>query len=91
MAQMTLPRSEAAIRLACIVGACACFVVGLRFVYEKFAYDISLDLVELAFLTVPFVPIVAVAPRYRNGKVVYAFIGLAELFIVVMDRITVVR
>ena len=90
MSQITLPRSEAAIRLACIVGACACFVVGLRFVYEKFSCDISLDPFELAFLTIPFLPIVAVAPRYRSGKVVYVFIGSAELFIIVMGHFIVV-
>ena len=91
MSQTTLPRNEAVIRLACIIGACPCFVVGLRFIYEKFAYGISLDPFELAFLTIPFLPIVAVAPRYRNGKVVYAFIGLAELLIVVLGHFIVVR
>jgi hypothetical protein len=91
MNQITLSRSETVIRLACIVGACVCFVIGLRFIYEKIVYDISLDLFELMFITIPFLPIVVVAPRYRNGNIVYAFIGLAEVIIIVMNRITVLR
>jgi hypothetical protein len=86
-----LPRNEATIRLACIVGACACFVVGMRFVYDDFAYHVNFDPFDALFTVVPFLPIILVAPRYRNGTVVYAFIGLAEVVIVVMNHFIVLR
>jgi|GEM_PF-2969791 hypothetical protein len=81
--KQVLPRNEAVIRLTCIVGACACVVYGIKMVYQNVAYQIDMDPFNVLLTLVPFLPIILVAPRYRNGTVVYLFIGLAEIIIVV--------
>jgi hypothetical protein len=90
MNQKALPRNEAMIRLACIVGACICFVIGLRFIYDDIAYHVNFE-DALLFTAVPFLPIIFMAPRYKNGNIVYAFIGLAEVIIIVMNHFIVPR
>ena len=76
--------------MLCIIGACVCFVHGVRMVYMDFSYH--LDFVSiLVFSVIPFVPIVAVAPRYRNGSRVYAVIALVELIVITTYPFVVVR
>jgi hypothetical protein len=78
-----LPRNEAVIRLACIVGACACVIYGMKIVYMNVAYHMDIDPFTLLLTLVPFLPIILVARRYRNGSAVYPFIGLVEVIIIV--------
>jgi hypothetical protein len=82
--KQALSRNEAAIRLACIVGACACVVYGIKMVYQNVAYQVNMDPFNVLLTLIPFLPIILVAPRYRNGTVAYQFIGLAEIIIVVL-------
>jgi hypothetical protein len=91
MNQMLMTQKEAILRMACIVGACACFVIGVVFILQDIVYHISLDPLDLFFTAVPFFPIILVAPRYKNGSIVYAFIGLAEIIIIVMNHFIVLR
>jgi hypothetical protein len=79
-----LPRNEAVIRLACIGGACACFICGMKIVYINVAYHVDLDPFTVVLTLVPFLPIILVAPRYRKGTIMYLFIGLAEFMIIVL-------
>ena len=71
MNQKALQRNEAMIRLACIVGACICFVIGLRFIYDDIAYHVNFE-AALIFIGVPFLLIVFMAPRYKDGNIVVA-------------------
>jgi hypothetical protein len=69
------------LRMTCMIGACPCFVESIRFIYEDIAYHITLDFWGIVFITVPIIPIVAVAPRYKKGFVVYPVIILLEIII----------
>ena len=91
MIQESLSPKEAAMRMACIVGACICFVIGGMFIVQDIVYHINLDAIDLFFTAIPFLPMILVAPRYKNGKIVYAFIGLAEIFIIVLNHFIVLR
>ena len=79
------------LRMACIVGACICFVIGGMFILQDIVYHVSLDSIDLLFTSIPFLPIILVAPRYKNGSIVYAFIGLGEIIIIVMNHFIVLR
>ena len=91
MNEASLTRRESVLRMVCIIGACVCFVHGLRFVYEDVAYHFTLDPITVVFTSIPFVPIFAVAPRYKNGSIVYAFIAMLELIIIAVSPFIVVR
>ncbi|HEV2327947.1 MAG TPA: hypothetical protein VGY56_04055 [Verrucomicrobiae bacterium] len=82
--KQALPGNEAVIRLACIVGACACVIYGMKIIYDNVAYHMGIDTFTLLLTLVPFLPIILAAPRYRNGTAGYLFIGLAEVIIVVL-------
>jgi hypothetical protein len=83
-------KKQAVLRFFCIIGACVCFVHGLRFIYEDFSYHLPLG-EALVVTTIPFVPIFAVAPRYRNGSKIYTIILLVELAVIAMAPFIVVR
>jgi hypothetical protein len=88
---MLLSQKEAVLRMACIVGACICFVIGVIFILQDIVYHINLDPIDLFFTAIPFIPIILVAPRYKNGNIVYFFIGLAEIIIIVINHFIVLR
>jgi hypothetical protein len=91
MNERSLTQKEVVLRMICIIGACVCFVHGLRFVYEDVAYHMALDPITVVFTLIPFAPIVAVAPRYKNGSIVYAFIMVLELIVIAVCPFIVVR
>ena len=79
------------IRLALIIGAAACFVIGVKMVAQDIVYHVNHDPLDLFFTIFPFVPIILIAPRYKNGKIIYPIIGAAEAIIVVMNYFLVLR
>ena len=91
MNQMLMTQKEAFLRMACIVGACACFVIGVVFILQDIVYHINLDHIDLLFTAMPFLPIFLVAPRYKNGSIVYCFIGFFEMIIIVLNHFIVLR
>ena len=79
------------IRIVLIIGAAACVVIGGKMVAEDIVYHVNHDPWDLIFTMFPFVPIILIAPRYKNGKVIYPIIGAAEAIIVVMNYFLVLR
>jgi hypothetical protein len=79
------------IRLVLIIGAAACFVIGVKVVAQDVVYHVNHDPFDMFITLFPFVPIIAMAPRYKNGKWIYGFIGAAEALIILMDYFIVLR
>ena len=79
------------IRLALIIGAAECVVIGGKIVAEDIVYHVNQDVWDLSITIFPFVPIILIAPRYKNGKVIYPIIGAAEAIIVVMNYFLALR
>ena len=82
---------ESTARIILIFGACLCFVIGGKWIAWDIVYHVRQDPL-LVFLTgLAFVPLIALAPRYKNGRVIYLFIGLAELIVIVMGNVLTLR
>jgi hypothetical protein len=80
------------IRIILIIGAAACFVIGGKRVAEDIVYQVNLDSLDfLLFTAFPFLPIILMAPRYKNGGVIYGFIAVAEILIIVTNHFVVLR
>jgi len=74
-----------------IAGACLCFVIGGKWIVEDIVYHME-TYDDLLFINaLAFVPLIALAPRYKNGNVIYAFIGLLEAFIIFMGNMLTLR
>ena len=81
------------IRLALIVGAAACFAIGVKQVCGAIAYDASLDPVFFLILVLPFVPIILMAPSSMTAQKRFRFVfaGLLEAVIIVSNFFLVWR
>jgi len=79
------------IRLALVLGAAACFVIGAKMIAQDIVYHVNHDPLDLFFTIFPFIPIILIAPRYKNRKVIYHIIGAAEVIIVVINYFLVLR
>ncbi len=80
------------VRILLLIGAAACFVIGGKMVAQDIVYDVKLnDPFSFLITFFPFLPLILMAPRYKNGKTIYSFIGAAEAIIIVMDHFTVLR
>ena len=92
MSERSSRNTEAAFRLICIIGACVCVVNGMRLVYMDFHMDLRpMNYMPTVMITViPFVPIFAVAPRYKSGKA-YAVIAVIEALVIATYPFIVVR
>jgi hypothetical protein len=82
---------ERPIRLALIIGACLCLVIGGKWIAEDIVYHIRLVDSLVMINALAFVPIIAIAPQYKNGMVIYLFIGALEAFIIFMGNILTLR
>ena len=80
---------ERPIRLILIAGACLCFVIGGKWIAEDIVYSIH-DSSWSTFNLLAFVPLIAIAPRYKNRKI-YAFIAALEAFIIIMGNVMTLR
>jgi len=60
-------------------------------VAQDIVYQVNRDPFELFLTAFPFVPIILMAPRYKNGRVIYSFIGAAEIIIIVINHFLVLR
>ena len=78
-------------RILLIIGACLCFVIGVKWICEDIVYHVETDDSLLFINALAFVPLIGLAPRYKNGKVIYAFIGLLEAFIIFMGNLLTLR
>jgi hypothetical protein len=79
------------IRLVLIIGAAACFVIGVKMVAQDIVYHVNFDPFEFVFTVFPFIPIIAMAPRYKDGRIIYSFIGAAEVLSILMNFFIVLR
>lgn len=81
------------IRLALIIGAAACFVIGVKRICETVVYHVSLDPIELLIIALPFVPILLIAPRSATfqKRILLGFIGLLEAVVISSDFFLVLR
>jgi hypothetical protein len=77
-------------RIILIIGAAACFVIGGKMVAQDIVYHMNDD-ASLFISIVPFIPIMLMAPRYKDGKIIYGFIAAAEILIIVMNYFLVLR
>ena len=77
------------IRLPLIAGACLCFVIGGKWIAENIVYSIH-DPYWVEFNMIAFLPIIAIAPRYKKRKI-YAFIAALEAFIIIMGNVMTLR
>ena len=77
-------------RILLIVGAAACFVIGVKWTCEGIAYycPMSFPIAALAF-----VPIILIAPRSATSKKRALFVSLAltEAIVIVSDFVLVLR
>lgn len=73
---------EPIIRIALIAGACLCLVIGVKWIAEDIVYQIQPDITLIIINGVAFAPMIALAPRYKNGKMIYYWIGWIEAFII---------
>lgn len=71
-------------RILLIVGAAACFVVGIVRVCELVAYRMVLDWVDLLAIVLPFVPIFLAAPQSVMPKRKFLFGTTAALELIVI-------
>jgi len=79
------------IRKILIVGAAACFVVGGIRVAEDIVYHVNFDPLDIFFTIFPFVPIILIAPRHKDGRLIYGFIAGAEAINIVLNHFLVLR
>jgi hypothetical protein len=79
-----LIRNVIAMRLALICGACLCFVIGGYWIAEDIVYNVGVDDFLGVINGLAFLPLIAMAPRYKNGKIIYALIGFLEGFVIFM-------
>jgi hypothetical protein len=49
------------------------------------------DPISLLISIFPFVPLILMAPHYKNGSVIYSFIAMMEILIIVMNHFIVLR
>lgn len=84
-------RNETRVRLVLIAGACLCLVQGVYWIAQDIVYDVENDGVLLIIKRLAFLPLIAMAPCYKNGKIVYAFIGVLEAFIIFMGLTLTLR
>ena len=78
------------IRIILIIGAAACFVIGGKMVAQDIVYQM-LDPGSLFFSMFPFFPLILMAPRYKNGGIIYGFIAAGEIVIIVLNHFIVLR
>jgi predicted Co/Zn/Cd cation transporter (cation efflux family) len=79
------------IRIILIIGAAACVVIGGKMVAQDIVYQVNTDPIDLFITIFPFVPIILMAPRYKNGRIIYGFIAVVEILIIVMNYFLVLR
>jgi hypothetical protein len=81
------------IRLALIIGAAACFVIGVKGICEAVAYHASLDPIVLLIMALPFVPIIMMAPSSMTAQKHFRciFTGLLEAVVIVSNFFLVWR
>ena len=83
--------NEVVLRTILIVGACLCFVIGATWVAEHIVYHVEYGL-PFAFINLfAFVPLVALAPHYKQVKYVYAIVAVIEAFIILMGNFLTLR
>ena len=78
------------LRISLIAGACLCFVIGAKWIAEDIVYHVTLDAIPVVFNILAFVPLVALAPRYKSGFV-YLFIGIVEVLVIIMGCVNTLR
>jgi|HubBroStandDraft_1064217.scaffolds.fasta_scaffold773927_1 hypothetical protein len=59
-------------------------------VVQDIVYHMT-DPASLVISIFPFIPIILMAPRYKDGKVIYGFVAAAEILIIVMNYFLVLR
>jgi hypothetical protein len=79
------------IRIILIVDACLCFVIGAKWIAWDVVYHVILDPITVSFNIFAFVPLIALAPRYKNGKVAYSLIALLEVFVIFLGYTVTLR
>jgi hypothetical protein len=90
-AAVAVIKNKVLIRIILIAGACLCLVIGVKWIAEDIVYQVQLNDGLIIINVLAFVPIIAVAPRYRNGKVIYSFISVLEAYIVLMGLVLTLR
>jgi hypothetical protein len=84
-------RHKPAVRWILIIGASLCAVIGAKWIAEDIVYNMRVETGLLVLNTLAFVPLIALAPRYKKAKVVYSLIGLLEALIIIMGNSLTVR
>jgi len=76
-----------------IIGAAACFVIGVIRICEVFAYRVNHDFVDLLIISLPFVPIILIAPRSATfqKRSLFIFVGLVEAVVIATNFFIVLR
>lgn len=82
---------EALLRTILILGACLCFVIGAKWIAEHIVYHVEYGFSLAVINFFAFVPLVALAPRYKQVKYVYAIVGAIEAFIILMGNLLTLR
>jgi hypothetical protein len=78
-------RKEMVLRVILIAGACLCLVIGVKWIAEDIVYHVETDETLIIINGLAFVPLIAMAPRYKKGGIViYGFIGTLEALIILM-------
>ena len=70
------------VRIALIAGACLCVVIGGKWIAWDVVYKVRLDPSLVTINALAFVPIIALAPRYKNGTKIYASVALLETIVI---------
>jgi hypothetical protein len=85
-------RKEMVLRVILIAGACLCSVIGVKWIAEDIVYHVGIDDALTITNGVAFIPLIAMAPRYKKGSmVIYGFIGALETFIILMGLTVTLR
>lgn len=81
--------TEAEIRIILIIGASACFVAGIKWIYWTTVCDCPS---ALPLAIVAFIPIVLIAPRSATRRPVLVIIlAVLEVFVILSDCVLVLR
>jgi hypothetical protein len=78
------------IRIILLAGAAACVVIGGKMAAQDIAYQMY-DSFSLLITVIPFVPLISMAPRYKNGEVIYGFTAIVEATVIVANYFMVLR
>jgi hypothetical protein len=74
-------------RLALIIGAAICLVIGLQMTFVIFWYHIPFEFIPYLYTVVAFVPLILLAPRSSTPKKrrLFTFLAVTEIVIIGMS------